>query len=91
LTDASDIGTTTRSAIRVVVRGKPLPMGAVFTIGDQRVLIVRRARPSDWPERSIEKGDLEGLVWSAPEDAFGAAATLQKDKHVIALRIEVAS
>ncbi len=91
MADANDrLPTTTRNTIRVVVRGMPLPEGAQFSVGELRVLIVRRAKPSDWPDSVIEKGDLDGVVWVLPEDAFGAAAKLRDDEHIVAVRLDLA-
>lgn len=83
------LSTTTRTAIRVVVRGMPLPEGAQFKVGELRVLIVTRAKATDWPEVAIEKGDLDGVVWVTPEDALGAAARLQDDDHIVTVRVDL--
>lgn len=85
------VETDTRSAIRVVVRGLPLPEGGKFKIGDLSVLIVARAKAADWPESTIDKGDLDGVVWVAPELAFTAAAALQDDEHIIAVRVDLSA
>lgn len=82
--------TSMRSMIRVVVRGLPLPEGGNFFVDDLRIVIVRRAKASDWPDTPIEQGDLDGVVWIRPEDAFRAAATLQEHGKVIAVRVELA-
>jgi hypothetical protein len=87
--DAERLAMTTRTAIRVVVRGMPLPEGAQFNVGDLRVLIVTRARAGEWPESVIEKGDLDGVVWVKPEQAFAAAARLQDDDHIVAVRLDL--
>jgi hypothetical protein len=90
MADASGrISTSTRNAIRVVLRGLPLPEGGHFTIGDLRVLVIARAKPTDWPDTELQKGDLDGVVWVGPEDAFTAAAALQADSHIVAVRVDV--
>lgn len=81
--------TTTRNAIRVVVRGLPLPEGAHFSVGELRVLIVTRAKSAEWPETALEKGDLDGVVWVSPEHAFAAAEELHRDGHIIAVRLDL--
>jgi hypothetical protein len=91
MTTKERVPTATRSAIRVVVRGLPLPEGGKFQIGDLSVLIVARARAADWPESTIDKGDLDGVVWVAPELAFASAAELQKDEHIIAVRVDLSA
>ena len=86
----ADYATTTRTVINVVVRGLPLPEGGRFNAGEFRVLIVRRSRPADWPGVALEKGDLDGIVWVRPEEAFHAAAELQKTQHIVAVRVAMA-
>ena len=81
--------TKARAAIRLVVRGVPLPDGGNFNVGDLRVLIISRAKPSEWPDAELQRGDLEGVVWVAPVETFRAAATLQASERVVAVRGDI--
>ena len=82
--------TRVHSTLRVVIRGFPLGEGAKCKVAGHDLLVLSRARPAEWPDAELVKGDLEAVVWTRPEDADAAADALLTDPRVISVRLEAA-
>lgn len=80
--------TRSHSTLRVVIRGFPLGEGGKATIGCYQLLVLARAKPSDWPDAPLQKGDLEAVVWTTAGEGDRAADALLVDDRVIAVRVE---
>lgn len=88
--DRSTQTTRVHSTLRVVVRGFPLPEGAKCVVNEYELLIIARAKAGDWPEVPIERGDLEAVIWTKPDEADRVADALLTDKRVISVRMDAA-
>jgi hypothetical protein len=80
--------TRAHSTLRIVLRGVPLGEGGKCAIGDLTALILTRAKPTDWPDVEIMKGDLEAVVWTITDDRDRAADQLLEDPRVVSVRVE---
>ena len=72
--------------MRVLVRGLPLPEGARHELAGQTVLIMGRSKPSRWGGVVVERGDLDGVVWTSATDAAAVIKTLEAHAKVVAVR-----
>jgi hypothetical protein len=80
--------TTQQITVRALLRGVPLPEGAHYRVGDQQILILARAKGSDWPDVEVEKGDLEGILWCASTTYGQISGALLTSDRVVSLRVE---
>lgn len=84
------VTTRVHSALRVVIRGFPLGEGAKCVVAGQQLLVLKRAKREDWPDATLDRGDLEAVLWTTPGDADRIAETVLADERVISVRVEVA-
>jgi hypothetical protein len=84
--DVSDrVNTSAQVALRVLLRGFPLGEGASLEIAGHRATITQRAKPSQWPGVSVEKGDLEAVIWCDPRHVAATMGSLATEKRVVAV------
>lgn len=82
----TELATSARVTLRVLVRGLPLPEGARHELAGQTVLIMGRSKPSRWTGIQVERGDLDGVVWTSVADAASALEALEAHPKVVAVR-----
>lgn len=80
--------TRAQSTLRAVIRGFPLGEGGKCKVAGYDLLVLKRAKPSDWPETELLQGDLEAVIWTAAGESDRAADALLADERVIAVRVE---
>ena len=81
----TELPTGAQISLRVLVRGTPLGEGAWFELGGCRALVVRRSKPSHWPDVVVEHGDFEAVVWTDPARVTEAMSSLATDRRVVAV------
>ncbi|GAC1363481.1 MAG: hypothetical protein NVSMB47_15270 [Polyangiales bacterium] len=81
----TDLPTGAQVPLRVLVRGVPLGEGASFELGGRRALVMRRSKPSHWPDIVVERGDLEAVVWADPAHVTEVMSSLATDRRVVAV------
>jgi len=86
----SSFTTRVHSTVRAVLRGFPLPEGAKCVVNGLELLVIGRAKSDDWPETELDRGDLEAVIWTKPDDAERVADALLTDKRVISVRMDAA-
>ena len=82
----TDLTTSARVTLRVLVRGLPLPEGARHELSGQTILIMGRSKPSRWIGVEVQRGDLDGVAWSSAADVESVIDALQAHPKVVAVR-----
>jgi hypothetical protein len=83
----TDLETSARVTLRVLVRGLPLPEGARHELAGQMVLIMGRSKASRWADVAVERGDLDGVVWTTASEATDVMERLRAHSKVVAVTI----
>ena len=79
------MNTSAQVALRVLLRGFPLGEGAVLQIAGHKATITQRARPSQWSGHTVERGDLEAVIWCDPRHVAATMGALATERRVIAV------
>jgi len=82
------VPTSVQVAVRMLVRGLPLPEGVKWKLEGYQVLITGRARAEDWPNERVERGDLDSVLWCAPREAPSIVENIRTSPNVIAVKFE---
>jgi hypothetical protein len=72
-------------ALRVLLRGFPLGEGATVQIAGHRATVTHHAKPSQWAGHTVERGDLEAVIWCEPRNVASTMASLATERRVIAV------
>jgi hypothetical protein len=83
----SDLETTAQITLRVLVRGLPLPEGARHEMAGHMVLIMGQSKPSRWTGVEVQRGDLDGVVWTTASETAKVTEQLEAHSKVIAVRM----
>ena len=75
------------SSLRVVLRGFNLRPGASCVVCGEKLVVLSRANPTDWPT-GIRSGDLEAVAWCAPAEAERTVKALLAHERVVAVRVD---
>ena len=86
----TDVKTSARMQVRVLVRGVPLGEGATFDLAGSSALVTavvsqRSKKMVQWPGVEVELGDLEAIFWVEPADLPALRTRLNDEKRVVAI------
>jgi hypothetical protein len=79
------LNTQAQVALRVLLRGFPLGEGATVQIAGHRATVTHHAKPSQWAAHTVERGDLEAVIWCDPRHVASTMASLATERRVIAV------
>lgn len=80
--------TSVQIAIRVLVRGLPLPEGVSWRLSGYQILITGRASAANWAPGQVHFGDLEAVLWCDPREAPAIVENLRTSPNVVATQFE---